>query len=179
MKWLRSYRDLDYRPFGQHHVVIQHDRPVNDVSTYDHGCHSPSVRELPGLVLVIDPSTFYTSDPLASFATCWCLCRPSSTMPAVTGTVGVNGDGTYDPSIGVQTARSLAIIGAAIESLGGSLEHVIRTRMFVSDVSQWEAVAPGQGEVFKEIRPATTIVEVARLIDDAALIEIEADAIVP
>jgi len=103
----------------------------------------------------------------------------SGNMIAVTGTVGVNGDGTYDPSIGVQTARSLAIIGAAIESLGGSLEHVIRTRMFVSDVSQWEAVARVHGEVFKEIRPATTIVEVARLIDDAALIEIEADAIVP
>ena len=50
--------------------------------------------------------------------------------------------------------------------------------MFVTDVSQWEAVARVHGEMFKDIRPATTIVEVAKLIDAAALIEIEADAIV-
>jgi enamine deaminase RidA (YjgF/YER057c/UK114 family) len=97
---------------------------------------------------------------------------------AVTGTVGINADGSYDPSIGKQAARSLAIIRAAIEALGGRLEHVIRTRMYVTDVSRWEEVAHIHGEVFQEIRPATTIVEVARLIDDAALIEIEADVIV-
>ena len=97
---------------------------------------------------------------------------------AVTGTVGINADGSYDPSVGPQTARSLAIIRAAIEALGGKLEHVIRTRMFVTDVTQWEEVARVHGSVFKDIRPATTIVEVARLIDDAALIEIEADAVV-
>jgi enamine deaminase RidA (YjgF/YER057c/UK114 family) len=97
---------------------------------------------------------------------------------AVTGTVGVNTDGTYAKSIGEQTARSLAIIRAAIEALGGQLEHVVRTRMFVTDVSKWEEVARVHGEVFKHIRPATTIVEVARLIDAAALIEIEADAVV-
>ena len=97
---------------------------------------------------------------------------------AVTGCVGINADGSYAKSIGEQTARSLAIIRAAIESLGGKLEHVIRTRMFVSDVSQWEAVARIHGEVFKDIRPATSIVEVSRLIDAEALIEIEADAII-
>jgi len=97
---------------------------------------------------------------------------------AVTGTVGVNADGSYDPSIAKQTARSLAIVRAAIEALGGRLEHVLRTRLYVTDVTQWEAVARVHGEVFKDIRPATTIVEVARLIDDAALIEIEADAVV-
>jgi enamine deaminase RidA (YjgF/YER057c/UK114 family) len=98
---------------------------------------------------------------------------------AVTGCVGVNADGTYSKSVGEQTARSLAIIRAAIESLGGKIEHVIRTRMFVTDVSKWEDVARIHGEVFKDIRPATTIVEVARLIDADAQIEIEADAIVP
>jgi enamine deaminase RidA (YjgF/YER057c/UK114 family) len=97
---------------------------------------------------------------------------------AVTGTVGINADGTYTLDFAAQTARSLAIIRAAIEALGGKLEHVIRTRMFVTDVSQWEAVARVHGEMFKDIRPATTIVEVAKLIDAAALIEIEADAIV-
>jgi enamine deaminase RidA (YjgF/YER057c/UK114 family) len=97
---------------------------------------------------------------------------------AVTGTVGINADGTYDPDFGKQTARSLAIIQAAIEALGGKLEHVIRTRMYVTDVSQWEAVARVHGSVFGEIRPATTIVEVAKLIDAAAVIEIEADAVI-
>jgi enamine deaminase RidA (YjgF/YER057c/UK114 family) len=58
------------------------------------------------------------------------------------------------------------------------MEHVIRTRMFVTDVSQWEQVAKVHGEVFAEIRPATTIVEIAKLIDAEALIEIEADAVV-
>jgi enamine deaminase RidA (YjgF/YER057c/UK114 family) len=59
------------------------------------------------------------------------------------------------------------------------MEHVIRTRMYVTDVSRWEEVAKVHGQVFKDVRPATTIVEVARLIDGDALIEIEADAIVP
>jgi enamine deaminase RidA (YjgF/YER057c/UK114 family) len=101
----------------------------------------------------------------------------SGNVIAVTGCVGINADGTYPKTIGEQTARSLAIIQAAIEALGGKIEQVIRTRTFVTDVSQWEAVARVHGEVFKDIRPATTIVEVARLIDAEALIEIEADAI--
>jgi enamine deaminase RidA (YjgF/YER057c/UK114 family) len=98
---------------------------------------------------------------------------------AVTGCVGINADGTYAKSVGEQAARSLAIIQAAIEALGGTMGHVIRTRMYVTDVSQWEEVARVHGTVFKDIRPATTIVEVARLIDADALIEIEADAILP
>ncbi len=102
----------------------------------------------------------------------------SGNIIAVTGCVGINADGTYPKTVGEQAARSLAIIRAAVEALGGKLEHIIRTRMFVTDVSQWEEVARVHGEVFKEIRPATTIVEVARLIDADAYIEIEADAIV-
>ncbi|MCG3198367.1 MAG: RidA family protein [Candidatus Omnitrophica bacterium] len=102
----------------------------------------------------------------------------SGSIIAVTGSVGINADGTYPSSLEEQTRRSLAIVRAAIEALGGRIEDVIRTRMFVSDVSRWEEVAKAHGEVFGEIRPATSIVEVARLIDDAALIEIEADAVV-
>lgn len=98
---------------------------------------------------------------------------------AVTGCVGINADGTYTPSVEAQTRRSLQIIQAAVEALGGKLENIIRTRMFVTDVSQWEQVAKAHGAVFAEIRPATTIVQVARLIDADALIEIEADAIIP
>jgi enamine deaminase RidA (YjgF/YER057c/UK114 family) len=102
----------------------------------------------------------------------------SGNVIAVTGCVGINADGTYAKSVGEQAARSLAIIRAAIEALGGKLEQVIRTRMYVTDVSKWEEVARVHGSVFKDIRPATTIVEVARLIDSDAQIEIEADAIV-
>ena len=97
---------------------------------------------------------------------------------AVTGTVGINADGTYPSSVEAQTRRSLAIIRAAIEALGGKIEHIIRTRLFVTDIAKWQDVARAHGEVFGEIRPATTMVEVAKLIDDQALIEIEADAIV-
>jgi enamine deaminase RidA (YjgF/YER057c/UK114 family) len=102
----------------------------------------------------------------------------SGNVIAVTGCVGINADGSYAKSVGEQAARSLAIIRAAIEALGGKLEQVIRTRMYVTDVSKWEEVARVHGSVFKDIRPATTIVEVARLIDADAVIEIEADAMV-
>jgi len=97
---------------------------------------------------------------------------------AVTGTVGVGADGKYSPDLGEQTRRSLAIIQAAIEKLGGQISDVIRTRMYVTDVTKWEQVAKVHGEIFREIRPATTIVEVTKLIDGDAQIEIEADAIV-
>ena len=103
----------------------------------------------------------------------------SGSHVAVTGTVGVNADGTYAKSMGEQARRSLQIIAAALEALGADVKDVIRTRMFVTDVSKWEEVARVHGEVFADIRPATTIVEVAKLIDKDALIEIEADAIVP
>jgi len=102
----------------------------------------------------------------------------SGNLIAVTGCVGINADGTYTPSIEAQARRSLEIIKAAVEALGGKMEQVIRTRMFVTDVSLWQEVAKAHGAVFGEIRPATTIVQVAKLIDAGAMIEIEADAVV-
>jgi enamine deaminase RidA (YjgF/YER057c/UK114 family) len=99
-------------------------------------------------------------------------------MIAVTGTVGIEADKTFTPDVGAQAQRALAIIQGAIESLGGKISDVIRTRMYVTRIADWEKVAAVHGAVFRDIRPATTIVEVAKLIDDAALIEIEADAIV-
>ena len=96
----------------------------------------------------------------------------------VTGTVGINADKTYTADVGAQAKRSLDIIKGAIEALGGKITDVVRTRMYVTDVSQWEKVAAVHGQLFADIRPATTIVEVARLIDAEALIEIEADAVV-
>lgn len=97
---------------------------------------------------------------------------------SVTGTVGVEPDGTFAPSMKAQARRALAIITAAIEALGGHASDVVRTRIYVTDIAKWGEVGEAHGEVFGAIRPATTMVQVARLIDDAALVEIEADAIV-
>lgn len=96
----------------------------------------------------------------------------------VTGTVGIEPDGTFAPSMKAQAQRALTILRAAIEALGGKMSDVVRTRIYVSDIARWQEVGEAHGEVFGSIRPATTMVEVARLIDDAALVEIEADAIV-
>ena len=97
----------------------------------------------------------------------------------MTGCVGINADGTYAKTIGDQAARSLAIIRAAIEALGGKIEHVIRTRMYVTDISRWEQVGRAHGQFFGKIRPATSMVEVKKLIDPAMLVEIEAEAYAP
>jgi len=96
----------------------------------------------------------------------------------VTGTVGVNADGSYPSGVGAQARRSLEIVRAAVEALGGKLTDVVRTRMFVTDITQWEELGRAHGELFGEIRPSTTMVEVTKLIDKDALVEIEADAIV-
>ena len=97
---------------------------------------------------------------------------------AVTGTVGVEADGTFGPDMKSQTRRALEIALAAVEALGGKASDIVRTRMFVTDITRWKEVGEVHGELFGQIRPATTIVQVARLIDDAALIEIEIDALV-
>jgi enamine deaminase RidA (YjgF/YER057c/UK114 family) len=97
---------------------------------------------------------------------------------AVSGTVGINPDRSYPPTIAAQTRQALEIIRHAIEALGGRLTHVIRTRMFVTDIGKAAEATAVHGEYFKDIRPATSLVEVSGLIDAAALIEIEADAVV-
>jgi enamine deaminase RidA (YjgF/YER057c/UK114 family) len=77
-----------------------------------------------------------------------------------------------------QTSAALEIIARALEQAGASLRHVVRTRIFVTDISQWEAIGRAHGAVFGEIRPAASMVQVAALIDPEHLIEIEADAYV-
>ncbi|HZS39938.1 MAG TPA: RidA family protein [Polyangia bacterium] len=99
---------------------------------------------------------------------------------AVTGTVALDEHGQLvgegDPA--AQTRQCLRNIAAALERLGARLEDVVRTRMFVVDIARWEAIGRVHGEVFGAIRPATTMVQVAALIDAKYLVEIEADAIV-
>jgi enamine deaminase RidA (YjgF/YER057c/UK114 family) len=78
-----------------------------------------------------------------------------------------------------QTKQTLANIEAALARAGAGMAHVVRTRMYVTDITQWEAIGRAHGEAFGAIRPATAMVEVARLIDPAMLVEIEADAVIP
>lgn len=77
-----------------------------------------------------------------------------------------------------QTRQALRNVAAALERAGASLRDVVRTRMFVTDISRWEEHGRAHGEVFGETRPATSMIEVSALIDRAMLVEIEADAIV-
>jgi enamine deaminase RidA (YjgF/YER057c/UK114 family) len=96
----------------------------------------------------------------------------------VTGTVGLEPDGRFAPTAREQTRRALEIIVAAIEALGGKPSDVVRTRIYVTNIDDWKEVGEIHREFFESVRPATTMVEVARLIDPQALVEIEADAII-
>jgi enamine deaminase RidA (YjgF/YER057c/UK114 family) len=98
----------------------------------------------------------------------------AGTTAAADGGGAIGGD-----DLGAQAREALRRVVAALEQVGAGPEHVVRTRMFVTDISLWEEVGRAHGEVFGDIRPATSMVEVSRLIDPALLVEIEADAVVP
>jgi enamine deaminase RidA (YjgF/YER057c/UK114 family) len=98
----------------------------------------------------------------------------------VSGTTATGEDGAVvgenDPRL--QTLQTLKNIDAALALAGATMADVVRTRLFVTDISRWEEYGRAHGEVFGEIRPANTMVEVSALIDPAMMVEIEVDAVI-
>ena len=102
-------------------------------------------------------------------------------MVSVAGTTATDASGEVlcPGDAAGQTRVILQLIAAALKQAGASLSDVVRTRMYVTDISRWEEIGRVHGEVFGHIRPAATMVQVAALIDPLHLIEIEAEAIIP
>jgi enamine deaminase RidA (YjgF/YER057c/UK114 family) len=98
----------------------------------------------------------------------------------VTGTTATDANGAIVGAgdMYAQAVQAIANIASALEQGGARLEDVVRTRIYVTDISRWEEVGRAHREAFGAIMPATTMVEVSRLIDDRMLVEIEADAVV-
>ncbi len=99
---------------------------------------------------------------------------------AISGTAPINKDGKTEgiDNLYIQTTRCLTIIKKAIEDAGGNINNTIRTRVFLTNISDWENAARAHGDFFKDIKPASTFVECSGLINEEWLVEIEADCVV-
>jgi enamine deaminase RidA (YjgF/YER057c/UK114 family) len=103
----------------------------------------------------------------------------SGSRVIVSGTAPIWPDGSCDPDVRVQARRCLEIIGEALRDAGSDLGDVVRTRMFIADAGDSDAVGTVHGEVFGDVRPAATMVVVVGLLDPRWKVEIEAEAELP
>src|SRR5215467_11562232 len=97
---------------------------------------------------------------------------------AGTAPLGPDGQTVGRGDAGAQARRCLEIIAAALERAGAGLQHVVRTRILLTRIEDWQAVAAVHGEFFRDIRPGTTIMQVSRFVDPEWLVELEADAVI-
>ena len=117
-------------------------------------------------------------EPLAGYSRAPCA---SATASCVSGTTATHGAGAvvWPGDAAAQTVYILDKIAASIAALGGKLQDVVRTRVYLSDVADWQAVSAVHGRYFGDIRPANTLLQVAALVGSGYRVEIEAEAIVP
>jgi enamine deaminase RidA (YjgF/YER057c/UK114 family) len=110
----------------------------------------------------------------------YCRAVRAGRIVAVSGSAAIDADGKLvgEGDMYEQSRQCIRVISKALETAGCTLDDVVRTRTYVTDIDQWEAVARAHSDVFGAAPPATTLVEVTRFIDPDMLVEIEADAVI-
>jgi enamine deaminase RidA (YjgF/YER057c/UK114 family) len=152
--------------------VDQQQNPQAGADSAEHAANFAEVLNMNKRSLVSSGSPFEPKIGFSRAVRAGNFIAVSGTAPVLDGKTACPGD-VYG-----QTKRCLEIIEKAVQDAGGTMKHVVRTRLFLADMDQWQEAAMAHGEVFGEIRPASTFVEISRLIDKDWLIEIEADAVV-